>query len=435
MGEHRKNGERYYMFGIFKYIEYSILILIGLCLCFLLVGIVRFFVGYFKKSSVIHSEKKAKFAIIIAARDESKVIEANLKSIEKCDYPKDLYDIYLIVESKDDPTIEISKKFTDLNIHIFYRVNLNNVGKGFALDECLKYIYTSNDIYDAFMILDADNLISKNFISRMNDAYQCGYDIACGKRENKDWNASTVCGASALTFTIINTIQNKPKMNFGMNVLISGTGFYFKASVLRDYCGWPFHTLTEDYELTNYSIVHNLKSGYVEDAIFYDEQPLTMKQSIIQRTRWIKGYFTVQKKYKKDKIEVLKKNSKNRNMWYQIIGGIPMITLGIALLVYLLILFVLFICDLVMKDTHYWEYLSRMIYLVVAIYLFFILFTIYLFILDRKTIKIKKFQRLKVIFYHPIFMTSYAYAAIRALFVKPTWDKIEHTINKDENEI
>lgn len=399
---------------------------------FLIVGIIRFFNGYLRKSRILPSEKKAKFAIIIPARDESKVIEANLRSIVNCDYPKELCEVWLIVESPEDPTIEIASRFTDIKIHIFYRIKLENVGKGYALDECLKHIYTKNDVYDAFMILDADNVISKNFLSRMNDAYQQGYDIACGKRENKDWNASVVCGASALTFTIINTIQNKPKAYYNMNILVSGTGFYFRSEVLREYCGWPFHTLTEDYELTNYSIVHNLKSAYVEDAIFYDEQPIKMRQSILQRTRWIKGYFSVQKKYKQEKLEALKKNKKKKNIWYQIIGGIPMIALAITLLVYIAIMVGFLIYDLCAGENMYMEYVSRLLYLISAIYIFLVLFTCFLFLVDRKTIRIKKWQRFKVTLFHPIFMFTYVYAAIRAIFVKASWDKIEHTINKPD---
>ena len=72
------------------------------------------------------------------------------------------------------------------------------------------------------------------------------------------------------------------------------------------------------------------------------------------------------------------------------------------------------------------------IYLILAIYLLFVLVTVYLFIIDRKTIKITKWNRIKVIFFHPIFMVTYVHAAIRAIFVKPSWDKIEHTINRTD---
>lgn len=418
------------MFDIFKYFELAAIIIFGIGFIFSLFMLFHFIHGYNKKLIIPHSDKKAKFAIIIPARDESKVIEANLTHIVKANYPVDLIDIYLILEKKNDPTIEISKKYP--NTHIFFRTNLNNIGKGYALDECLKDIYTNNDIYDAFIILDADNVISKNFIERLNDAYQAGYDIACGKRDNKDWNASTVCGASALTFSIINTIQNKPKANLGMQVLLSGTGFFFRSSILRKYCGWPFHTLTEDYELTNYSIVNHLRSTYIDDAIYYDEQPLKLHQSIVQRTRWIKGYFKVRSMYDKQKVKALKEDKhKTSNSFAQVIGAIPMFVIAFDLIYYLLLLIVCLIISLFIERSTSLYYLYRLIATFGGLYILTVIFTAILFFLERKTIKIKKWNKFKVTLFHPIFLLTYINAAIRAIFTKSSWDRIDHTINTD----
>ena len=90
------------------------------------------------------------------------------------------------------------------------------------------------------------------------------------------------------------------------------------------------------------------------------------------------------------------------------------------------------IYDLCAKENMYMEYVSRLLYLISAIYIFLVLFTCFLFLVDRKTIRIKKWQRFKVTLFHPIFMFTYVYAAIRAIFVKASWDKIEHTINKPD---
>lgn len=109
-----------------------------------------------------------------------------------------------------------------------------------------------------------------------------------------------------------------------------------------------------------------------------------------------------------------------------------MIAFAITLLIYIFITTGFLIYDLCAKEHMYMEYVMRLLLLIGAIYVFLVLFTILLFILDRKTIKIKKWQRIKVIFFHPIFMVSYVPAAIRALFVKPNWDRIEHTINNTE---
>ena len=421
------------MYDFFDIFEFVYLICLGVFFLFLLAGMIRYFIGIMKKTTITKTNITTKFAIIIPARDESKVIENNLKSIMQNNYPLDLFTIYLIVESEDDPTVEIAKKYP--NTKIFYRVNLNNVGKGYALDECIQYIYEFDDNYDAFLIIDADNLISPNFLSRMNDAYNHGYDIACGKRENKDWNASVVCGAAGLTFTIINSIQNKPKTNYGMKVTITGTGYYLTSDVLREASGWPFHTLTEDYELTNYALVHDLKTAYIEDAIFYDEQPLKLRQSIVERSRWIRGYFSVRKKYKKEKKKALKKNKNNLNFLYQFIGGIPMIAIALITIAYLICCIVVMSYSYLVHDGYHMQYLIRVLCLLGAMYLAFILFTQYLFFIDRKYIKITPWNRFLVTLFHPVFMFTYINAAVRAPFVKNKWEKIEHSINVDAEDV
>ena len=48
---------------------------------------------------------------------------------------------------------------------------------------------------------------------------------------------------------------------------------------MEDWQGFPFNTLTEDYELTLYSTLNNLTTTYNEKAIFYDEQPDSFKVS------------------------------------------------------------------------------------------------------------------------------------------------------------
>ena len=61
--------------------------------------------------------------------------------------------------------------------------------------------------------------------------------------------------------------------------------------------GWIHHLLTEDIEFTADSVIHGETIGYCENAILYDEQPVTFYQSYIQRLRWSKGFYQVFAKY------------------------------------------------------------------------------------------------------------------------------------------
>ena len=56
------------------------------------------------------SDKKHKFAIVIAARNEEKVIGNIIDSLKKQNYDKDKYEINVIINNSTDKTYEVSKK-------------------------------------------------------------------------------------------------------------------------------------------------------------------------------------------------------------------------------------------------------------------------------------------------------------------------------------
>lgn len=55
--------------------------------------------------------------------------------------------------------------------------------------------------------------------------------------------------------------------------------------------------LTEDIEFTAHNIVRGEKIGYCPAAVFYDEQPTGLRQSLRQRVRWVQGYLQVLARY------------------------------------------------------------------------------------------------------------------------------------------
>ena len=95
------------------------------------------------------------FCILIPARYESKVIEGLLKSIKNQSYKINMKDVYVVVESIKDETVNICKKY---DVNVFVRKNLTLKRKGYALDEVVKYILSCNKNYDAYFIFDADNV-------------------------------------------------------------------------------------------------------------------------------------------------------------------------------------------------------------------------------------------------------------------------------------
>lgn len=375
------------------------------------------------KICIQETRHNAKFAVIIPARYESNVIKDNLDALVKQTYAKDMFDVYVIVENRLDPTVDICAKYD--NVKVFWRSNITGIGKGYALDECISNIFATNDIYDAFVILDADNVISENFLAELNTAYVNGYDVACGKRNNKNWNSSTVSACSALTFTFINTALNSSYKKTNSTVLVTGTGYYVAANVLRKFKGWPFKTMTEDYEFTNYCIINKLKTTYVETAEYYDEQPDGLYKSIIQRSRWVRGYFSVNKKYFNVKRKALKTNEQNETNILRVLGSVRLLTMVFSVILYIITV-TAFLCisNRVGLPTQF--FVNRLLLILLAYFIITSSAVIWLFTVDSKSMQITFFNKLKATLFMPIFLLTYIISAIRAIFMQNGWEKIEH---------
>lgn len=361
---------------------------------------------------------KKRYCILIPARYESKVINNLLLSITKQTTKINPKDIYIIVESIKDKTVDIAKQY---NMNIILRENLSLKRKGYALNDAVTYILKKQIHYDAYFIFDADNILDKDFIKNMEKSINEGYDIGIGYRNTKNSN-TLVSASSALTFSMINTMLNERKNKYHNNLTISGTGYYIKGSIIEEWNSFPFHSLTEDYELTLYAILNNLTTTYNKKAIFYDEQPDNFNVSLKQRTRWVKGYFEVRKKYINKISKSETKNDPNfASKVNAFLGVTPYIYIIIGLLI---ILFNILITKGITTFLCYLTIFLLLIYLVLSI------FTILMLKKEKNSLNISKSMKIKVIFYNPIFMFSYIICLLRTIFIKDIkWDKIDHNKN------
>lgn len=387
--------------------------------CFILITIgiiwllIDYILSYFNSNVPKEKNNKGKFAILIPARDESRVIEELLNSILNQTRKIDSDDVYVIDEEESDKTVELVK---NKNMNIVFRHDLSKKRKGYALDDAIKEILEQKKHYDAYFIFDADNVLDKDYIKNMEKAYESGYDIGIGYRNTKNGNDSVIAAASSLTFSMINTLGNEHKTKCNNTLTISGTGFYIKGDIVEKLGGYPFNSLTEDYELTLYATLNDLTTTYVKNAIFFDEQPVKYNITINQRTRWIKGFFEARKKY----IPLLLKKEINKNFsssFHQIMGVTPYILLIIGLLGILLI--------------NYFN-VKNTIILILFVYLIMVLITLIMVLKENTYLNINNKMKIKVILYNPIFLTTYIICLFKAILNKDVkWLKIEHSKSLD----
>lgn len=251
------------------------------------------FFGIWRKKEEVEVEPKKSFALIIAAHNEEVVIEGIVESLKRLDYPKHLYDIFVIADNCTDKT---ALKARARGAIVYERRNREQRGKGYALEWMFDKIFSMNKRYDAVAIFDADNLAHKNFLKEMNRKLCEGYKVVQGYLDSKNPEDTWITGSYSIAFWTCNRMFQLSRSNIGLSSQLGGTGFCIDTEILER-LGWGATCLTEDLEFTCKLVLHGYRVGWAHDAIIYDEKPLTLAQSWRQRKRWMQGFADVASRY------------------------------------------------------------------------------------------------------------------------------------------
>ena len=235
----------------------------------------------FKEKPML-TDKEHRFIIALPANNEESVIGNLIKSLQMQDYNKALYDIYVIADNCTDGTANVARENGAI---VYERFDEDKKTKGYALNWFLDKMKDKKDDYDALLVFDADNVVDKNFLNVMNKKLCQGEVLVQGYRDIKNPTDTWVSGGYAIFYWTMNRLYHLARYNMGLSPLINGTAFMVKWDILIDE-GWNTKTLTEDIEFALINISKGVKLGWAKDAIVYDEQPLTFKQSWKQRERW-----------------------------------------------------------------------------------------------------------------------------------------------------
>lgn len=377
---------------------------------------------FFKQKEQELSDKKHRFIAVIPARNEENVIKNLIKSIQQQNYPKDLIDIYVIADNCTDNTAEIARL---AGATVFERFNDTQRSKGYALEWFFDIIFARYpDKYDAFCVFDADNIVSENFFSIMNQKLCNGELIVQGYRDIKNAGDNWLTGSYALFYWTMNKCYHLARYRLGLSPLINGTGFMVAMSVIKETNGWHTQTLTEDIEFSLNSIARGYKIGWAKDAIVYDEQPLSFKQSWRQRLRWSVGHIQCFKVcfpnlvYKKDFTPILLDGA-----IYSL--GMPM------MLISLLVTFLDIIKFIISPAKYAFSIIGGIKFSLITICIA-ILQALLITITEKKSIK----KVWKSIATYPIFLVSWFVINIVAFFnLKMQWKPIQHVKSVEIQEV
>ena len=251
------------------------------------------FCGMWRRREVKILTPKKTFAVIVAAHNEQAVIGQLIDNLEKLEYPKELYDIFVLADNCSDNTAAIARAGGAI---VYERTSSVGKGKGFALEWMFNQLFAMERQYDAVVVFDADNLVHPRFLLEMNNRLLKGDKLIQGYLDAKNPYDTWVSGTFAIAFWVIDHIWHLAKTNIGLSSVLGGTGMCIATDVLKRH-GWGATCLTEDMEFTMKSLVEGIKTTWAHDAIVYDEKPLTFRQSWNQRKRWAQGQFDVAQRF------------------------------------------------------------------------------------------------------------------------------------------
>ncbi len=237
-----------------------------------------------------------RYAVLIAARNEQAVLGHLLDSVHAQDLPAGQVTAFVVADNCTDHTAAVARSH---GARVFERQDRTRVGKGYALHALLEHMGRTGDLdrYDVFLVFDADNLLCPDYIRRIDRLFAAGYETVCGYRASKNLGTSWVSAGSGLWYLHDSGHLNASRMALGVTCACTGTGFGFTRALLDRMGGWNFFTLVEDLEFDVWCAVNGVRMGCCPEAVVYDEQPVSLRQSWVQRTRWVQGGVQVSLKY------------------------------------------------------------------------------------------------------------------------------------------
>lgn len=271
-------------------------ILISLQIVLAVIGVYQFglaLFGMYKKKNKKQYEPNKSFAVLVAAHNEEEVVGALMENLKHLNYPRELYDVFVICDNCTDNTVEIVRSH---GMNACVRTNPNLRGKGYAIEWMLKELWKMPRQYDAVVMFDADNLAHPDFLREMNNDLCEGARVIQGYIDTKNPEDSWVTAAYGISYWYCNRLWQLSRHNLKMANFLGGTGMCFESELLKE-IGWGATSLVEDLEFTMRCVEKGINPVFNYDAKLFDEKPLTFKASARQRLRWMQGHFTVARRY------------------------------------------------------------------------------------------------------------------------------------------
>ncbi len=392
-------------------------------------------VALIKPTPVRIAKRNHKYAVLVCARNERTVIADLIKSIRSQNYPQELIDIFVVADNCTDDTAAIAQESGAI---VFERFNTEKVGKGYAMTYGFDRIRSeyAKEGYEAYFVFDADNILDVDYFKEMNATFDAGAKASTSYRNSKNYDSNWISAGYATWFLREAKFLSQARLVLNTSCSVSGTGYFIAADIIERHGGWKWHLLTEDIEFSVRSVLDGVRISYTPTAIFYDEQPVTFRDSWNQRFRWAKGFYQVFWGYGLGLVRGIVRNKRGaRFACFDLLVTIaPGMLLSVVIIVVNCIVLVMSATGMMSVGVAVMSSFSSILFFFFNYFAVMTVLGVLTTIVEWSAIRATPARKLWGIVTFPFFMLTYIPIALVALVKKGEWKPIKHIFSMDVEE-
>lgn len=440
------NAIAYSFFEIFNYV------IILICSLGFLSQLFFFIFSFLKNKSLPKSDKYHRIAIIIPVHNEAEVIEKTIHTIKtKQKYPMDLVDIFVCCHNCTDNSYEICQKLGVTTLKLD-DPDPRHALAVYPLDYILKYIIENKpDYYDFVIKMDADNILDDNFLSVMNDGYSKGYKACRGYLASTNLTQNNWTKVSGLYYMRDSRISCQVREAFHLSSMLDGgAGMMLSMDLYKQFNGYGAKGGSDDIEITLLLLYKRVKIHYLKDAIVYNDQPSTFKDTFNRNSRMGHGLNLLFLKHSPRMIfeGIFTGKISLIDLFLQLLFIPTSFISFVWLIPYYVTILIFHMCNffvpggidcmnVIMSPGMSGQYIINILMnggiFLLSIAVLYIIETVICTVSAKKVIKIDGKKMVSGIFLSPLFMLLYNVCIFAGIVSKPKWKKLKRNVNFDDN--
>jgi len=262
---------------LYNALQIIILLFLGLATSYIFVFSLA---GLFYRQRLYPAPKSfTKVAVLIPGYQEDEVIVEVAEAALQQQYPAHLFDVIIIADSFQKETLATLRAMPIKLVEVSFEKST----KAKALNKAMEQL---TERYDVAVVLDADNIMAKDFLAKINAAFAAGFTAIQGHRTAKNMNNSWAV-LDAISEEINNSIFRKGHRVLGLSSAIIGSGMAFRYDYFKLLMAGATAVGGFDKEIELKMLKEGHTIAYLDDAIVYDEKVQKAEVFGNQRRRWL----------------------------------------------------------------------------------------------------------------------------------------------------